>query len=297
MFFERFIPQVANIAHSFRFCDINPCDFGMLHNLHPGRMGCGLPFLGGMLGQIGSHLYFGDPFMSLDRFALGGLSTAINLAENGIGRTLPFLRRGLWCANRYGRYPYGGYGGGIYGGGYGGGFGGYGGGFGGGGGGGYGGGGYDGGYGNDCSDGGAPLGPGQTVQARQLFDYFLHRGLNAAQACGILGNMQTESGFKTDAYNPGENAIGLCQWEGGRRTDLENFASRTGRNVLDWMTQADFVMHELQGKERSAFSSLLQANTPQHAARIFQSQYERSAALTNRADNAARIYSQFSIPT
>jgi hypothetical protein len=138
--------------------------------------------------------------------------------------------------------------------------------------------------------GGAPLGPGEQVKAQQLFDYFLEKGFTPAQTSGILGNMQTESSFRTNAYNPGEGAIGLCQWEGGRRTELESFAARQGKPVTDWRVQAEFVIHELTSSESGAFASLKRCQTPEQAAMVFQSRYERSAALTNRADNAANIY-------
>ncbi|MBI2810467.1 MAG: hypothetical protein HYX67_06540 [Candidatus Melainabacteria bacterium] len=139
---------------------------------------------------------------------------------------------------------------------------------------------------------GKPIGPGEQVQAKQLYDYFTEHGFTPAQASGILGNIQTESSFKTSAYNAGEGAIGLCQWEGGRRTDLENFARSEGKPVTDWHVQADFIMHELNGKESGAMAAIKAANTPQEAAMAFQSKYERSASLGDRAANAGNIYAQ-----
>lgn len=134
---------------------------------------------------------------------------------------------------------------------------------------------------------------GETPQAKELFDYFVQKGLSPAQAAGIVGNMETESSFSPAAYNPDEEAIGLCQWEGPRRSDLEQFAAQQGRSVTDWRVQADFVMKELNSSESGAFANLKNAGTAEDAAVVFQSQYERSAALTNRADNASRIFQQF----
>lgn len=139
---------------------------------------------------------------------------------------------------------------------------------------------------------GRPLGPGEVVQAKQLYDYFVEKGFSPAQASGILGNIQTESSFKTNAYNSGEGAIGLCQWEGGRRTELENFAAQQGKPVTDWHVQADFIMHELNTSETGAFAALKAAQTPEEAAQAFQSRYERSASLGDRAANARQIHSQ-----
>jgi hypothetical protein len=138
---------------------------------------------------------------------------------------------------------------------------------------------------------GQPLGPGEQVQAKQLYDYFREHGFSAAQASGILGNIQTESNFKTNAHNPGEGAIGLCQWEGGRRTALEHFAASEGKPVTDWHVQADFIMHELNTTEHGAMAALKNAQTPQEAALAFQSKYERSssASVHQRIANATTI--------
>ncbi len=142
---------------------------------------------------------------------------------------------------------------------------------------------------------GKPLGPGETVQAKQIYDYLTEKhNLSPAVASGILGNMQTESGFKTNAYNPGEGAIGLCQWEGPRRTELERFAASEGKPVTDWHVQVDFMMKELQSSESGAFAKLQSAQSPSEAAAIFDKYYERSSGAHRgqRMANAENIHSQ-----
>ncbi len=139
---------------------------------------------------------------------------------------------------------------------------------------------------------GEPRGPGELVPVKKLYDYFIEKGFTKAQAAGILGNMQTESSFRTNAYNASEQAIGLCQWENSRRTQLEQFAAQQGKPVTDWRVQVDFIMHEFNTTEKRAFAALKATQTPEQAAKAFQSKYERSAALTNRATNARTIYDQ-----
>ncbi len=125
------------------------------------------------------------------------------------------------------------------------------------------------------SDGPAPEIPdGQKPTAKAIYEYLLQKGFSPAQAAGIIGNMQIESGFKTDAYNAGEGAIGLCQWEGGRRTKLEAFA---GNKVGDWKTQVDFMVHEMQTSESGAYAQVKAAKTPSQAASAFDRYYERSS--------------------
>lgn len=137
------------------------------------------------------------------------------------------------------------------------------------------------------------IGPGPHLEPKQLYDYFIGKGFTSAQAAGILGNIEAESSFNTKAYNADEGAIGLCQWEGPRRTALEHFASQQGKSVNDGQVQADFLMHELNTSEKSACQALKAAETPEQAARAFQSRFERSASLGNRAVYARKYFNEF----
>jgi hypothetical protein len=130
---------------------------------------------------------------------------------------------------------------------------------------------------------------GQKAEASKIYEYLIQKGFTPAQAAGILGNMQVESGFDTGAYNPAEGAIGLCQWEGGRRTALEAFAA--GRDIGDWHTQVDFMMSELSGSESGALGHIKSAQTPGDAAAAFDQFYERSSgeARGQRVANANSI--------
>ncbi|MBZ0187802.1 MAG: hypothetical protein K8F91_16265, partial [Candidatus Obscuribacterales bacterium] len=140
---------------------------------------------------------------------------------------------------------------------------------------------------------GKPLGDGQVVQAKQIYDYMTEtHHLSPAQASGILGNMQTESSFNTAAYNKAEGAIGLIQWEGPRRTALESYANEQGRPVTDWKLQVDFMMHELQTTESGAWAKIQKAESPAQVAAAFDKYYERSAGTSRgeRMANAENIH-------
>jgi hypothetical protein len=140
---------------------------------------------------------------------------------------------------------------------------------------------------------GKPLGEGETVKAKEIYDYLVNQHhLNPVQASGILGNMQTESSFQTAALNHQEGAIGLCQWEGGRRQELEAFAAAQGKPVTDWHVQVDFLMHELKTTESGAWQHIQAARTPAEAAAAFDQYYERSAGTSRgeRTANATNIY-------
>jgi len=148
--------------------------------------------------------------------------------------------------------------------------------------------------GTSSSAGAQPMSSGEQAQAQQIYQYLLSKGLSPAQAAGVLGNMQTESSLNTGATNAAEGAIGLCQWEGGRRTALEQFAAAQGKPVTDWKTQVDFMMSELQGSESGAFNALKSATTPAEAAAAFDQYYERSAGTSRdeRIANANNMAAQ-----
>lgn len=142
---------------------------------------------------------------------------------------------------------------------------------------------------------GKPLEGGEKVQAREIYDYLIRQGLSPAAASGVLGNMMTESSLQTGAWNAGEGALGLCQWEKGRLGDLEQFARQQGKSVGDWRTQVDFMMHELQTKYTKAYSAIQHASSPAEAAAQFDRLYEISAGTSRgkRETNAQRVYNTF----
>ena len=126
----------------------------------------------------------------------------------------------------------------------------------------------------------------------QVVSFFRSKGLSDIAIAGILGNMRVESGFRTGAYNAGENAIGLVQWEGGRRANLQRYASQRGTSETDLNTQLNFLWHELTTSYGGALEALRNASTPADAAAIWDSQYEVSAGTTRgeRVNSARSFY-------
>jgi hypothetical protein len=116
-----------------------------------------------------------------------------------------------------------------------------------------------------------------------LITFLRAKGLTAAQAAGVAGNVQVESGFDPTAYNPREHAIGFAQWEGGRRTALQQFAAQMGRTETDPLVQREFMWHELTGTEAGALAALQATTTPAQAAAVFDQRYERSSGGARQA--------------
>lgn len=120
--------------------------------------------------------------------------------------------------------------------------------------------------------------PGESV--RQLaMRFFQSKGLSRAQAAGIVGNLQQESGLDPSA--PGGF---LAQWGGSRLAGLERFATRQGSQVTNPALQLEWIWQELQTSERGTLLQLQRATSPRQAARIFSNLFERPGipAIGNR---------------
>ena len=109
------------------------------------------------------------------------------------------------------------------------------------------------------------LNPGDTEMnssnqvVNTAYNTFIGLGLTPEAACGIIGNMQQESGLSPTAVNKSSGATGLCQWLGGRLTNLKSYASSKGKDWTDVQTQCEWAWEEALGKD-STTKSLLNKN-------------------------------------
>ena len=74
-------------------------------------------------------------------------------------------------------------------------------------------------------------------------------GLNTAAACGVLANIKAESSFNPGSHNssdPNGGSFGICQWNGGRRTRLQNFCEDRGLDYTTLYAQLCFLEYELE---------------------------------------------------
>lgn len=82
-----------------------------------------------------------------------------------------------------------------------------------------------------------------SVNAAQIVMYLLDAGMSPEAICGVLANIERESGCDSAATN-GIGAVGLCQWLGVRARNLYQRE--------DWDTipgQLDFLLDELATTE------------------------------------------------
>lgn len=130
----------------------------------------------------------------------------------------------------------------------------------------------------------------QSAPARQVIDqglnFFTQQGWSPAQAAGILGNLQAESGFSTTVTGDGGKAVGLAQWHPDRRRT----AQQQGFDLTDMNQALAFVNWELNNTESAAGRRLRAAQTAKEAADIFAQYFLRPAgAQTGNPDNIHNI--------
>jgi hypothetical protein len=139
---------------------------------------------------------------------------------------------------------------------------------------------------------------------RQIYDYFVARGIQPHQAAAIAGNMAWEGGGRTDLVNPGDNwrhspnaphSVGIAQWN-DRSPALIAFARSQGIDIpegdlrdpnyardvigrIPLQTQLDFAWSEMQGPERRALDAV-RAGTDLNTAAAGAIGYHRPAGWT-----------------
>lgn len=131
-----------------------------------------------------------------------------------------------------------------------------------------------------------------TSRQAQAIRYFESQGMTPAQAIGMVGNLEGEDATLDPAIT-NRGAVGIAQWRGPRLAALKAFAEKVGRPYTDFMTQLEFISHELETSEPYALYRLRRAQTPEEAASYASTYYERApggyAEAARRGQIAHRI--------
>ncbi len=107
-------------------------------------------------------------------------------------------------------------------------------------------------------------------------------GLNNYAIAGIMGNIHAESEFNPTWTNT--TAVGICQWQGERKTNLEKYATNISQSKSNIFTQAQFILEEFDSNSnyydstaRKCYTAFKNGttNTVKKAADYFTALYER----------------------
>lgn len=147
--------------------------------------------------------------------------------------------------------------------------------------------------------GGAEVFEGQG--AGRVWNFFKGKGLSDIAVAGIMGNAQQESGFNPTISHSeslqGSPAkfIGIFQWDNNRSGDrwgrLVKWARKNNYDPESIDTQLKWTWEELSGPEALSLREIKKAQSPEEAAEIWYSKYERAShGLSNRQNYARQFY-------
>ncbi|NDV87038.1 hypothetical protein GTW51_10025 [Aurantimonas aggregata] len=130
-----------------------------------------------------------------------------------------------------------------------------------------------------------------TARARYVRDGLIARGLSPVAAAAAAGHGRQESALRADGPNgDAGTSSGIWQWRKERRTALQNFASKRGANWRDTDLQMDFFVHELQTREKTAWTGLQRAGTLEAATEALM-HFERPQGYSARNPRAGHGWS------
>lgn len=144
-------------------------------------------------------------------------------------------------------------------------------------------------------------GGGENTPKGRIWTFLINKGFSKAATAGVMGNIELESGYDTNAENP-SGAYGLFQWLGGRREGLEAFATVKSCAVNDQQLQMEYFYYEItEGGESDCFpaytdlpslDAFKSLTDPEAAAILFEQAFERSggAGMSERINYALAVY-------
>ena len=141
-----------------------------------------------------------------------------------------------------------------------------------------------------------------SSNAKAVFTFLTTTGgFNKAAACGIMANIDSESGFNPAVIGDSGTSYGLCQWHNNRKTAVQNYCKTNKGDISSLEGQMEFLMKEL----KSGFSKVYEfvKNVPDTADGAYQAaehwciHFEVPADKYNkgigRGRNAKKYYESF----
>lgn len=128
-----------------------------------------------------------------------------------------------------------------------------------------------------------------------IYHYFVNAGLTPEQACGIVANVEAESGFDIHNIGDGGRAKGIFQMHPDRRGTIKDATGidMAHDSIID---QCKGVFWELQNVELVAYRKLKEAEKPFQAGYAWCRYYERPAShyeWIKRGKRAQHWYEHF----
>lgn len=122
---------------------------------------------------------------------------------------------------------------------------------------------------------------GETTKDK-LYSYLKSQGFNDAAVCGIMANVQRESGFDTTALGDGGTSYGICQWHEGRWESMKSYCSDNNLDPDSIEGQAQYLVHELKNSYPDVYDTL--KNVPNTSQGAYDAAYKWTTDFEIPAD-------------
>lgn len=106
----------------------------------------------------------------------------------------------------------------------------------------------------------------------KMYNYLASQGFNNAAICGILANINYESGFSTEAVGDGGTSYGICQWHEGRWDSLNSYCEKNNLDPSSIEGQGQYLVYELQNSYPGVYDTL--KNVPNTSEGAYQAAYK-----------------------
>lgn len=159
------------------------------------------------------------------------------------------------------------------------------------------------------------------MTAKEIYIHLIQAGLTSEGACALMGNLQAESGLRSNNAENGRTSLsdeayteavdngtytkfvtdaigyGLAQWTyWSRKQALLNYSKEKGKSVGDCAMQLDFCLKEIKDRCIGLFNDLCSTKDMKQATAYVCTKYERPAVnnIDTRFNYAQKFFEDFS---
>jgi hypothetical protein len=128
---------------------------------------------------------------------------------------------------------------------------------------------------------------GASGSVGQAVAFFRSKGVPDYVIAGIVANLLAESSLNPGAYNAGEGAVGIAQWEGNRDDEMRAWTREHGLDSNSLNGQLNYLWHEMNTSESGGWHQVLATSNAYDAGYAWAEHYERAAHYSNGVDQYA----------
>lgn len=127
-------------------------------------------------------------------------------------------------------------------------------------------------------------------KVKTSIDFLIGKGLNAAAACGVAGNIYYESGFDTackgDYQNGVPTSFGICQWHYGRGTSMKKYVGNGWAS--DLTGQLKYLWHDLTKNYSNVYNYIKKVSNTATGAKDAADYFVRHFEVPANVDNESK---------